>query len=453
MALIEKKNVEDGKLMMTAKIDAATFLKAVDKVYHRENKKISIQGFRKGKTPRAVIERMYGEDFFYDNAINDLLPDLFENTLNEADIQFIGRPAVDVPEVNKENGVTVTFTVKLRPELTVKKYNGIAGTKTVHTVEDAEIDAEIERLREQGSRMVTVEDRAALSGDTANIDFEGFVDDVAFDGGKGEKFDLVLGSGQFIPGFEDQVVGRRAGEEFDVNVTFPEEYGAKELAGKVAVFKVKLRELRFKELPEADDEFAKDVSEFDTLKELKDDIRAKKQLEKDAQSKSDLENALVDAVAETLEGEVPQEIVDDRIDEMVREFGYRLSSQGLDLKTYLQYTGFDESSFRETFKEQANKHVKQRLALEAVVRAEGIEASEEDVENEYKKLAEMYHIEMDKVKEMVPVKELIADVKVGKAIDIIRDNAKVKEEKAKKAADKPAKKKTAAPKKEDVSED
>lgn len=441
MALIQHNKTDDGKYELVSKVDAGDFLRAVDKVYHRENKKINIQGFRKGKTPRAVIERMYGEDFFYEDALNDLLPDLFAGAVDEAAIDFIGRPGVEVEEVGKESGATIKFTVKLRPELSVKKYKGLSATKTITPVEEADVDAEVGRMQERASRMVTVEDRPAKDGDITDIDFEGFHDGVAFEGGKGENFELTLGSGQFIPGFEEQIVGHNTGDEFDIDIKFPEEYGASELAGQDAEFHIKLNAIRVKELPALDDEFAKDVSEFDTLAELKTDIRDRLQQQNDDRAKAEVENALVDAAAETLEGDIPDEMVQDRTDEMVRDFGYRLSGQGLDLDTYLQYTGFDMENFRNTFKEQAEQYVKTRLTLEAVARAEKIEVTEEDKENEYKKMAEMYNVEADKIKEIIPERDLVADIKVGKAIDIIRDSAKVKEEKAKKetADKKPAK--------------
>lgn len=450
MSIKEQKEIENGKVEIVAAIDAPTFLKTLEKIYHREVKKINVQGFRKGKVPRAVIERMYGEDFFYDDAIRELMPEHFDKVVKESGIQFIGRPDIDVVSADKTDGVTVKFVLKKRPELKVKKYKGLAASKVVHTVSDADIDAEIDRYRDKGSRMVVVEDRAAQDGDTANIDFEGFIGTKAFDGGKGEHYDLVLGSGQFIPGFEGQIVGKKPGDAFDVNVTFPENYGSDELSGKDAVFKVVLHELRAKELPDVDDEFAKDVSEFDTLKEFKADIRAKKQKEMDENDGAALETKLVEMVAEGLEGEIPDEMIEDRVDEMVREFSYRLSAQGMDLGTYLKYTGFDEANFRKTFTEQAEKFVRQRLALEAVVRAEKIEVTEEDKEAEYRRVADQYKMEVDKVKELVSDQELAADLRVNKAIDAIRESAKITEEKAADESGTPEKKKAAKPKKKDA---
>lgn len=448
MALIEHSKTEDGKYELKITIDPERFNKAVDKVYHRENKKINIPGFRKGKAPRAIIERMYGEGFFYEDAINDLLPEEFEAAVKEADIEMVGRPEVDVEDMNKQDGAKVKFLVTLRPELAVKKYKGLDVTKSVHTVEDSDIAAELASMQEKGSRIVDVDGRAAETGDIAVIDFEGFKDGVPFEGGKGEKFDLTLGSGQFIPGFEDQVVGHNIGDEFEVNVTFPEEYGATELAGQAVVFKVKLHQLKKKELPELDDEFAKDVSEFDTLAELKADIKANLEKKNEESATAQVENSLLEQVVDALEGDVPEAMIEDKVDEMIREFDYRLRSQGLDMQTYLKYMGGDVEAFRNSYKENAEKQVKSRLALEAVARAEKFEATEQEIEDEFKKLADNYKMEVEKLKELLTVKEISADIKCNKAVDFIKNSAKVVEEKVKAGAEKAEKavKKTAAKK-------
>ena len=454
MALIEHNRTEDGKYELKITIDPERFGKAVDKVYRRENKKINIPGFRKGKAPRSVIERMYGEGFFYEDAINDLLPEEFDAAVKEADIEMVGRPEVDVEDMNKQDGAKVKFTVTLRPELTVKKYKGLEAKKSVHTVEDSDIAAELATMQEKGSRIVDVDGRAAETGDIAVIDFEGFKEGVPFEGGKGEKFNLTLGSGQFIPGFEEQVVGHGVGDAFDVNVTFPEEYGAKELAGQAVVFKVKLHELKKKELPELDDEFAKDVSEFDTLAELKADIKANLEKKNEESAAAELENGLLEQVVEALEGEVPEAMIEDKVDEMVREFDYRLRSQGLDMQTYLKYMGGDVEAFRNSYKENAEKQVKSRLALEAVARAEKFEATEQEIEDEFKKLAESYKMEVEKLRELLTVKEISADIKCNKAVDFIKGSAKVVEEKVKAGAEKAEKavKKAAAKKTADKAE-
>ena len=403
-------------------------MKAVVKVYHRENKKISIQGFRKGKAPRAIIEKMYGEGFFYEDALNDLLPEEFEKAVDEAKIEIVGRPEVDVDEVGKDKDAKVKFTVTLRPELTVKKYKGIAATKKVNTVEDDDVASEIDALREKGSRMVTVDDRAAQDGDITVIDFEGFKDGVAFEGGKGERFELTLGSGQFIPGFEEQIVGHKIGEDFDINVKFPEEYGAEELAGKDVVFKIKLHEIRFKELPAVDDEFAKDVSEFDTLEELKKSIIDRLTKANEDKADHEVEDELVEAMSESVEGDIPEVMIEERMDEMVHDFEYRIQAQGMNMKTYLQYMGMDMENFRKSFRESAEKFVKTRLALEAVVRSEKIEVVKEEIEKEYARLAEAYKMEVEKIKSFVPEKEMIKDLSVNKAIDLVKESAKIKVE-------------------------
>ncbi len=425
MELTQHAKNDGGKYEMTVVVDAKTFNETVDRVYRRENKKISIQGFRKGKAPRAVIERMYGVGFFYEDALNELLPEAFQTAVDGSGIEYVGRPEIDVPVLDREKGAEIKFTVELRPELTVKAYKGLKVEKTVHTVDEHDVEHEIGHLREKASRVVPVEDRAAEKGDVAVIDFEGFVDGTAFEGGKGVKFELTLGSGQFIPGFEDQVAGHSTGEEFDINVRFPEEYGAKELAGKDAVFKIKLHEIRGREYPEVDDEFAKDVSEFDTLEELKNSIRERLVKESEQQADTETENKLLEVLTEGLEGEVPDAMIEDRVDEMARDFDMRLRSQGLDFATYLKYTGTDEKSFRATFKPQAEKQVRSRLALEAVVRDAGIEVTDEEVEKEFGRLAEQNKLDVEKVKTFVPEKELRADLKVNKAIDLIKENADI----------------------------
>jgi len=430
MALKEFKKIDGGKATLEVAIDAEQFNAEIEKQYKKTKNKIVINGYRKGKVPRSVIEKMYGEGFFFEDAINELLPSVFEDAVKEADIEIIGRPEVDIPEADKVNGVKAVFTVTLRPELTVKEYKGLKGTKRVTVVTDVDIDKEIDALREKGSRLVTVEDRAAEMDDIAVIDFEGFTDGVAFEGGKGENFNLTLGSGQFIPGFEEKIVGHNVGEEFDIDVTFPDSYGAENLAGKPAVFKINLKELRKKELPVVDDEFVKDVSEFDTVDELKADLKAKLEKTNEQTADENLENSLVDALVEGLEGEVPDVMVEQRIDELMRDFEYRMSSQGLDFNTYLKFSGQTEVSIRESMKDNALRQVKMRLALEAVVRAEDIQVSDEDIQKEYDTIAAQYGVEADKVKEFIPSEDLVRDVKVKNAIDFIKEHAEVTVENA-----------------------
>lgn len=423
MSLVSKNNVATNKFELEIKVSAEDFDKACQKAYQKRVKRIEIPGFRKGKAPRKTIEKLYGEGFFFEEAVNDLYPNAIQSAVEESGLEIVCPPSVDVTEVSKENGVTFKATCTVKPEINVKDYKGIKASKNVKEVTDEDITAEIDRMRDRNARAITVEDRAAANGDTVVIDFEGFVDGVAFDGGKAEKFNLTLGSGQFIPGFEDQVVGHNVGDEFDVNVTFPEEYHAEELKGKPAVFKIKLHEINAKELPAADDEFAKDVSEFDTLDALKEDIR-KRQTEANEKAASDeFENKLIDAVIENIEGEIPSEMYEVRIDEMIRDFEYRLRSQGLELDMYLQYTGMNRDSFRKTFAAQAERQVKIRLALEKIVELEKIEAAEEDIEKEYTRLAEGYKMDVEKLKGMIPVADVAKDVAVNKAIDLVRDSA------------------------------
>jgi trigger factor len=350
--------------------------------------------------------------------------------VKESGIDPVDRADVEVLTLDKETGCTFKATVTVKPEVTVGDYKGIAAEKTIYTVSDHDIDHELLHMRERNSRQITVDDRPAKNGDTAVIDFEGFVDDVAFPGGKGDGHRLTLGSGQFIPGFEEQIVGHNIGEEFDVNVSFPEEYHAAELAGKAAVFKVKLHELSATELPELDDEFAKDVSEFDTLDELKEDIKGKLQEQRDRKSGDDMENSLVDMIVAGLTAEIPEVMFASKIDDLVQDFEYRLSRQGMNLPLYLQYPGMEEESFRKGFREQAERQVKIRLALEKIAVLEGFEVSADDVTAELTKMVENSgnpNMDVEKLRAVVPEKDLILDIKCGRAIDLIRDSAVVTE--------------------------
>lgn len=431
MNLVKSEKLEKNQHELQFSIDAASFNDAIAKAYKREAGKYNIPGFRKGKAPRHMIEKMYGEDVFQYSAVNDLFPAEYDKAVEASRIEPVDRPEVDIVSMNTADGVVLKAVVTVKPEMKVGNYIGLKAEKAANTVEDAAVDAEVDRLRERNARLVTREGKAQ-DGDITDIDFEGFVDGEAFDGGKGEHFSLTLGSGQFIPGFEEQVAGHEAGEEFDVNVTFPEDYHAKELAGKAAVFKVKLNEVQYKELPAADDEFAKDVSEYDTLEEFKASIRKNMEESAEKQAELEVENTLVDQLVATLEGEIPPVMIETRIDEMVRDFDYRLSQQGLRLADYLKYIGGDEAKFREGFKEQAEKQVKMRLALEAVAKAENIEASEEDFENEVKRIADTYKMEVEKVRSIIPVAEVKKDLAVNKAIDFIKSKAEITAKKAEK---------------------
>ena len=428
MNLVKSEKLEKSMHELQFSVDAEAFKAAIDKAFKREGKKYTVPGFRKGHAPRAVIEKMYGADIFHYDAINDLFPEAYEAAVEESAIEPVGRPEVDVVSESLEDGVVLKVVVAVKPEIKVGNYTGLKATKKVNTVDDADVEAELVRMQNRNGRIITREGKAE-NGDTVDMDFEGFVDGVAFEGGKAEHYNLVLGSGSFIPGFEDQLIGHEAGEEFDVNVTFPEEYQAKELAGKAAVFKIKLHEVKTKELPALDDEFAKDVSEYDTLDELKASIRKGMEEQNEKQAALALENDLVDQVIATIEGDIPEAMYEARMDEAVRDFEYRLAQQGLKLDMYLQYMGQTLESFRASFKEQAEKQVKIRLALEAIAAAEKIVASDEDLENELQRIADSYKMELAKVKELVNADEVKKDLAVNKAIDFVRDHAEITEEK------------------------
>ena len=433
MKLVKNEKLEKSMVELQFSVDAETFRAAVDKAYKREGKKYNVPGFRKGKAPRAMIEKMYGADIFHYDAINDLFPENYEAAVKEAGLEVVGQPEVDVVSMSMDEGVVLKAVVPVKPEVTVGEYTGLKVTRKVTAVEDADVEAEITRMQERNGRMITREGKAE-NGDTADIDFEGFVDGVSFEGGKGEHYSLVLGSNSFIPGFEEQVVGHEAGEEFDVNVTFPEQYHAAELAGKPAVFKIKLHEVKYKELPALDDEFAKDVSEYDTLDELRASIRKEMEERNGKQADVQVENDLVDQVIATLEGEIPEAMYESRMDDMVRDFEYRLSQQGLKLEMYLQYMGQTLETFRASYKEQAEKQVKIRLALEAVAAKEKLEATDEDFNAEVKRIADQYKMEEEKVRELVDEKAVKADLAVNKAIDFIKEKAEITTEEVKKDA-------------------
>ena len=424
MNLIKCEKLEKSMAELQFSIDAEAFKKAVADVFKKEGKKYPVQGFRKGKAPKALIEKMYGADVFTYDAINELFPAAYEAAVKEAGIEPVGRPEVSVDAASETEGVTLTVKVAVMPEVKVGNYNGLTVEKTVHTVTDEAVDAELKRVQERNARELTREG-AAENGDTVDIDFEGFVDGKAFEGGKAEHYSLVLGSGSFIPGFEDQVVGHSAGEEFDVNVKFPEEYGAAELAGKDATFKIKLHEVKYKELPTLDDDFAKDVSEYDTLDELKDSIRNNIKTNLDKQAEQKVENDLMDQVIANMKADIPDAMVDSRIDELVQDFEYRISQQGLKLADYLKYMGMNIEQFRAQFKEQADKQVKMRLAMEAIVAKEGITASDEEFEEEVKRIADAYKMEADKVKSIVDAAAVKADLAINKAIDFVKEKANV----------------------------
>lgn len=424
MNLISCEKLEKSMVELQFSIDAETFKAAVNNAFKREGKKYAIPGFRKGKAPRHMIEKMYGSDIFHYDAVNDLFPEAYEAAVKEAKIDVVSRPDPEVVSMSEADGVVLKVKVAVKPEVELGEYAGLTVTKEAKNVNEADVDAEVKRMQDRNGRLLTREG-AAENGDTVDIDFEGFVDGKAFEGGKAEHYSLVLGSGSFIPGFEDQVVGHSAGEEFDVNVKFPEEYGAAELAGKDATFKIKLHEVKYKELPALDDDFAKDVSEYDTLDELKDSIRNNIKTNLDKQAEQKVENDLMNQVIANMKADIPDAMVDSRIDELVQDFEYRISQQGLKLADYLKYMGMNIEQFRAQFKEQADKQVKMRLAMEAIVAKEGITASDEEFEEEVKRIADAYKMEADKVKSIVDAAAVKADLAINKAIDFVKEKANV----------------------------
>ncbi len=452
MSLKEAKIADKNLYELKIEIDPGAFAEAVDKIYKKRAKNISVPGFRRGKAPRSIVEKMYGKGVFYEDAINELLPSVYADALKESGIAAVSQPDFSIDSVD-ENGVALTAKVYVKPEVAIDGYKGIEVVKTVEETKDSEVQDEIDRVRDRNARMIDVTDRAAENGDTANIDFEGFVDDKAFEGGKAEGHELILGSGQFIPGFEDQIIGKNIGDAFDVNVTFPAEYHAEELAGKAAVFKVKLNAIKRKELPELDDDFAKDVSDFDTFAAYEADVRANITSRKEKSAEDAVEEQLINTLIEKLEADIPEAMFVTETENFVRDYDTRLRMQGLDLAKYFQYTGMDLDSLRTQMRPQAEKQVKTRLALEKIAQLENITVSQEELEAEYTRLAEAYNMESDKIKESIEADALSEDIKVKKAVDLVKEAAVIKTEAPKKASVKkaPAKKaaadKEAAPKK------
>lgn len=426
MELIKNERISSNQHELNVKIDSAEFEAACTKVYRRNAGKINVPGFRRGKAPRAIIEKMYGKGFFYEDAINDLIPENYEAAVKEAGIEPIGQPEFDVLSIDEE-GVVLKAVVYVMPEMKIENYRGIAANKTTFTVTNEEVDHEIEHARQRNAREIDVTDRAAEMGDTANIDYEGFADGVAFEGGKGEGHDLKLGSGSFIPGFEEQVAGHNIGDEFDVVVTFPEVYHSEELAGKEATFKCKLNAIKNEELPELDDEFVKDVSEFDTLDEYKADIKAKITSRKEKNADAEVEEQLIDYLVANLEGDVPQPLYDAEAENIVRDYDMRLRSQGLDLATYMKYTGQTLDSLREQMKPAAERQVKTRLALQKIVELENIDVTDEAVDEEFARMAEMYQMEVEKIKEVIAAEDIKGDLKLKAAVELVKEAAVITE--------------------------
>ncbi len=438
------------------------FEEGMQKSYIKNRKNIMIHGFRKGKAPRKFIEKLYGEAIFYEDAVNELLPKVYPEAVEELKLDPVSRPEIDIKEIGTGKELVLTVKVDVTPDVKLPEYKGIKVEKTVYTVTDQEVDAEIKQMQERNARMITVEDRAAEMGDIVNIDYEGSVDGVPFDGGKADAQDLELGSGSFIPGFEEQVAGMKIGEEKDIQVKFPDEYHAEDLKGKDAVFKIKLNKIQKKEVPELDDEFAKDVSEFDTLAELKADIKKRAQERRDQQSENELENKVVEAIVSEMEVDIPPAMIEDRTKSLIQDFDMQLRQQGMSLDLYSKYTGMTVDSMQDHFKSQAESSVKGTLALSEIAKAEKVEVSEAELEEELKKLAEQYHMELDKIKEIMQpqMESFKQECITHKTVKLLVDNAKItevkpedkKSEENKPAAKKTTAKKTAAKKGEDDTE-
>ena len=425
MALKSSAKTEANTYEVEVTVDGETFMAAVAKVFKKESKKITVPGFRKGKAPRAIIEKMYGKDVFYEDAMQECYPEALDEACKEADLKVITVTNLEATEVSEE-GFTFKATVIVEPEIEIKDYKGIEVEKLSTEVTEEMIDEEINSVRERNSRMVTVEDRAAQNGDTVVIDFEGFCDGEAFDGGKAEEYNLELGSGNFIPGFEEQIVGHNTGDEFTIDVKFPEEYQAENLKGKDAQFKIKLHEIKVKELPEVDDDFVKDVSEKDTVAEYREELKETVAKRLESASERDLDDKLTNAVIEKVEGEIPSQMIDREARNMIQEMDMRLRQQGMDFDTYMKYTGMNADSVLEMYKPEAERRVKMRLALEKIAELEKIEPTEEDIEAEYNRMAESYKIEADKVKEIIPAESLKEDLGVQLAMKLVKDNAVIK---------------------------
>ena len=447
MSLKSSNKIEENVWELEVAVDGETFMNAVNKAYLQQRKKINVPGFRKGKAPRAFLEKMYGEAVFYEDALEIVYPDAVSAAIEEAKLEVIDTPFdLEVPEMGKD-GVVIKLKVTVMPEVKLGKYKGIKATKKSAKVSAEDVKSHINNMLEQNSRIVTVETkRKVKKNDIAVIDFEGFVDGVAFEGGKAENYELTIGSNQFIPGFEDQIIGHKAGEEFDVNVKFPEDYHA-ELAGKDATFKIKLHEIKVKEVPALDDEFVKDVSEYDTVDELKKNVKEELENKKQHEVEAEANNEVLDKLADLVTAVIPDCMIEKKMDDDVQDFAYRLQMQGLDLNTYLKNTGSDEKTFREQYKEQAEKQVKLDLALAEIIKKENLEVSDADLEEEYAQYAKAYNMDVDQIKKAIPADNIKPELLQRKAVDFVIENASFAAEK------KPTAKKAAAPKAEKADEE
>ena len=428
MSLKNATKLENNRVELEIEVDAATFEAAVNAAYKKDVKKMAVPGFRKGKAPRALIEKTYGTGVFYETAMNDVYPAALDEAIKASEYEYVeDKIDLDVVSVGPE-GLVFKATITVKPEVTLRGYKSLKATKKVEAVADEDVENELKKLQERNARMVSVEDRAAEMGDTVTFDFEGFQDGVAFEGGKGENHALVLGSGQFIPGFEEQLVGAAVDADVEVNVTFPEEYHAPELAGKPAVFKCKVHKIEKKELPEIDDELIKDCSDFETVDEFKADAKKRLEEQREKAAQDAVDEKLVEGLLKCMKADIPEAMYERAIDDRIQDFAYRLQSQGLSLELYLQYTGMDEKAFRDSFREQAEKQVKVRLTLEAIAKKEKIKPSDEELEAEYAKFAEQYGMEVEKVKAAIPTVALIEDLSVSKAMDFVKEHATITEE-------------------------
>ena len=437
---LQVEQLEHNMAKLTIEVSAEELEGALQKAYQKQKSRINVPGFRKGKVPRQLIEKMYGPEIFYDDAANALIPEAYSKAYDESGLEIVSQPKIDVTQIEKGKPFIFTAEVATKPEVELGEYKGIEVPKYSNRVTQKEIDAKLEEEQLKNARTITVEGRPVQDKDEVVLDFEGFVDGEAFDGGKGTDYPLTIGSGSFIPGFEEQLIGAEPEKEVEVKVTFPEDYHAEDLKGQAVIFKVKVNAVQEKELPALDDEFVKDVSEFDTLADLKKDVKEKLQQEADKKAQVDMENSLISTVIENMEGEIPQCMYENKINEMVNDFSYRLQSQGMNLDLYLHYTGSDMKTFRATFQESAERQVKIRLALEKIAEVEQLTASEEDIQAEYEKIAQNYGIDVEKVKGILPAAEIAKDVTVNKAIDLVKESAEVTEKKVKKTAAKSKKK-------------
>ena len=425
MSLKSSEKIDTNLYELVIDVDGETFNNAINQAFQKQRKNITIPGFRKGKATRGMVERYYGEGVFYEDAFEIVYPDAVEEAVKEAGLEIVDNPFdVDFKEVGKD-GLTFSLKATVKPEVEIGDYKSLELKKPIAEVTDEDVDAELATMQERGARFVEV-DREAKLDDMTVIDFEGFVDDVAFEGGKGEGYELTLGSGQFIPGFEDQIVGHKVGEEFDVNVKFPEDY-VEELAAKDAVFKVKLNAIKEKQLPELDDDFAMDVSEYDTLDEYKEHIKEDLAKTKADAAEAEVDSQIFEKLAGLLKAEIPEVMFEHEVDNAVQDFGYQIQSQGLDLPTYLAYTGMTEEALRDSFRERAENQVKVRLALEKIAELEKFDVTDEDVDAQYNKLAEQYEMDVETIKSILPAEDIKKDVSTTKALDIVKENATITE--------------------------